>query len=135
MSNTIKKTNRKNKTNQVVNWLNNFFTIKDLHAANPSFIEITLRSRIDHAIKDNTIAKIGSIHNGKGRPKLIFAMTPVTKEMLEEARQYGVIFDPPYDNIAVVNVDAIKLPTEEEAELAAKDHDHMEDMDHDNINA
>lgn len=121
MSNTIKKTNRKNKTNLSVNWVNGFFTIEDLHAANPNFVEITLRSRLNIAKKENQIAEIGCIHSGKGRPKLVFANTPVTKEVLETARQAGVIFNENYDSIAVVSVDSVKITIDEEAALAAED--------------
>jgi hypothetical protein len=121
MSNTLKKTNRKNKTNLVVNWVNNFFTIEDLHAANPNFVEITLRSRLNSAKKENQIAEIGCIHRGKGRPKLVFATTPVSKEVLESARQSGVIFNEQYDSIAVVSVDAVKITIDEEAQIASEE--------------
>lgn len=121
MSNTIKKTNRKNKTNLSVTWVNRFFTIEDLHAANPNFVEITLRSRLNIAKKENQIAEIGCIHSGKGRPKLVFANTPVTKEVLESARQAGVIFNENYDSIAVVSVDTVKIDIDEQAALAAED--------------
>lgn len=138
MSNTIKKTNRKNKTNLVVNWVNNFFTIEDLHAANPNFVEITLRSRLNSAKKENQIAEIGCIHSGKGRPKLVFANTPVSKEVLEAARQAGVIFNENYDSIAVVSVDSVKIAIDEEAQLASEEASAEEasaDMLSDNINA
>lgn len=138
MSNTIKKTNRKNKTNQVVNWINGFFTIEDLRAANPSFVEITLRSRLKSAKTENQIAEIGCIHSGKGRPKLVFANTPVSKEVLESARQAGVIFNENYNSIAVVNVDTVKIAIDEEASLAAEDHANEEtsvDVVSNNINA
>lgn len=121
MSNTIKKTNRKNKTNLTVTWVNGFFTIEDLHAANPNFVEITLRSRLNIAKKENQIAEIGCIHSGKGRPKLVFANTPVTKEVLESARQAGVIFNENYDSIAVVSVDTVKIDIDEQAALAAEE--------------
>lgn len=138
MSNTIKKTNRKNKTNLVVNWVNNFFTIEDLHAANPNFVEITLRSRLNSAKKENQIAEIGCIHSGKGRPKLVFANTPVSKEVLEAARQAGVIFNENYDSIAVVSVDSVKIAIDEEAQIASEEASAEEasaDMLSDNINA
>lgn len=106
-----KKTNRKNKTNQEVKWLSGFFTIKQLLAANSHFREITLRSRIDAAKTANQISAIGCIHNGKGRPQLAFAMTPVSKEILESARQAGVLFNEQYDSIAVVSVNAMDIPT------------------------
>lgn len=121
MSNTIKKTNRKNKTKLVVNWLNSFFTIENLHAANPTFVEITLRDRLNSAKKENHIAAIGCIHSSKGRPKLVFAPTPVSKEVLESARQAGVIFNEQYDSIAVVSVDSVKIAIDEEAQLASEE--------------
>jgi hypothetical protein len=138
MSNTIKKTNRKNKTNLVVNWVNSFFTIEDLHAANPNFVEITLRSRLNSAKKENQIAEIGCIHSGKGRPKLVFATTPVSKELLESARQAGVIFNENYDSIAVVSVDSVKIAIDEEAQIASEEASAEQadaDMLSDNINA
>lgn len=125
MSNTvIKKTNRKNKTNLQVNWSkmnNKFFTIGDLLVENPQFIDITLRSHVNAAKKDNVIDDIGCIHNGKGRPKLVFTTVPVSKQVLEAARQAGVLFNERYDSIAVVNVDAVQIPSDEQAQLAAED--------------
>lgn len=138
MSNTIKKTNRKNKTNLTLNWLTGFFTIEQLHAANSNFVEITLRSRLNSAKKENQIAEIGCIHNGKGRPKLVFATTPVSKEVLESARKAGVLFNEHYDSIAVVNVDAVKITIDDEAAIAAAETSAEEasaDMLADNINA
>jgi hypothetical protein len=134
MSNIIKKTNRKNKTNLTINWVNSFFTIEDLHAANPNFVEITLRSRLNSAKKENQISEIGTLHNGKGRPKLVFATTPVSKEVLKSARQSGVIFNEQYDSIAVVSVDSVKIALDEEAQLAAEEAAEINMMT-DNINA
>lgn len=121
MSNIIKKTNRKNKTNLVMKWVKNFFTIDDLHAANPNFVEITLRSRLNSAKNENQVAEIGCIHKGKGRPKLVFAATPVSKDVLESARKSGVIFNEHYDSIAVITVDSVKITIDEEAQLASED--------------
>ena len=118
-TNTIKKTNRKNKTNLVVNWLKGFFTIDQLKAANPNFVMITLRSRLNSAKKDNIVSEIGCMHNQKGRPKLVFATAPVSSEVLDAARQAGVIFNEHYDSIAVVNVDAVQIPSNVETEAAA----------------
>lgn len=114
MSNIIKKTNRKNKTNLTINWLPGFFTIEQLHAANSNFVEITLRSRLNSAKKENQIAEIGCINNGKGRPQLVFATAPVSKNVLESARKAGVIFNESYDSIAVVNVDIVKIPLDDD---------------------
>ena len=106
MSNIIKKTNRTNKTNLVVNWLPNYFTIKQLMANNPNFVEITLRSRLDSAKQSGLVTDIGHIHNGKGRPELVFAMTPVAKETLEAARNAGILFNEKYNSIQVMNVNS-----------------------------
>lgn len=89
----MNKTDRKNKTNLVVNWPEHgkLFTIKDLLIANPEFVEITLRVRVDKAIKkDNTVSIIGYKNTGKGRPTMILAMAPVTQEMLDSAYATGI---------------------------------------------
>jgi hypothetical protein len=89
----MNKTDRKNRTNLVVNWPEHgkLFTIKDLLAANPEFVEITLRVRVDNAIKkDNTVAIIGHKNTGKGRPTMILSMTPVTQELLDAAYATGI---------------------------------------------
>lgn len=121
MSNTIKKTNRKNKTNLTIKWVKGFFTIKDLHAANSNFIEITLRSRLNSAKKENQVAEIGCFHKNKGRPELVFATTPVSKDVLDSARKAGVMFNEQYNSIAVVDVDVVQSAIEIEAELASVD--------------
>lgn len=136
MSNTIKKTNRKNKTNLTIKWLAGFFTIEDLHAANSNFVEITLRSRLNSAKKENQIAEIGCVHSGKGRPKLVFATTPVSKEVLDAARQAGVIFNENYDSIAVVSVNSVNIPSKEESQIASEEVEETSaEMLSDNINA
>ena len=140
MSNTIKKTNRKNNTDLVVNWtgLGKFFTFDDLFAVNSHFIRITLRTRLDSAKAENKIAEIGCIHSGKGRPKKICATTPVTKDVLEAARKAGVVFNEHYDSIAVVSVDTVKITIDEEAQIAAEEtyaEEILVDMNTDNINA
>ncbi len=99
--NTImnKKTERKNKTNQVVSWpsRNEYFTIDSLiksnqHMLTSSGSDITLRVRLSDAItKKQTVAPIGTLNCGKGRPKLAFAMTPVTQTALDKAKAEGII--------------------------------------------
>lgn len=87
------KTDRKNKTNLNVVWPEHgkLFTIKDLHAANPEFVEITLRVRVDRAIKkDNTVTIIGYKNTGKGRPTMILAMSPVSQKMIDDAYATGI---------------------------------------------
>ena len=88
----MNKNKRKNKTNMDVNWPTTpYFTIDDLFALNPNFVPITLRVRLTNAIdEDGKVAEIGSIPGGKGRPKKVFAFTPVTKELLDKAESTGI---------------------------------------------
>ena len=103
-----KKTNRKNKTNLTVTWpsADKYFTIVDLMGTNKDFIPITLRVRLKNAIDDGTVSEIGTIHGGKGRPKLAFAMNPVTEEVLATARQAEVVLHDKYNTIKVLDVNA-----------------------------
>ena len=71
------KTPRKNKTNLQINWPTEteFWTVKNLLARNPQFVEITLRVRLSNAIKKhNTVAVIGDKMNSHGRPEMVMAM-------------------------------------------------------------
>ena len=66
-----------------------FFAIeRDLLVINPKFKKITLRVRLANAIKEGKVSEIGTIPNpkGKGRPLKMFAMTPVTQNMLNKAK-------------------------------------------------
>jgi hypothetical protein len=96
----MKKTDRKNKTNLTVTWPSNVFTIKELNAKNPDFVEITLRVRMKKAIDSNEITEIGVLHNGKGRPTLAFVYGTPTNEHIEEAKSRQVILK----NSPTVNV-------------------------------
>lgn len=87
----MKKTDRKNKTNLTVTWPSNVFTIKELNVNNPEFVEITLRVRMKKAMESGEITEIGVLHNGKGRPTLVFVYGTPTKEHIEEAKSRQVI--------------------------------------------
>ncbi len=104
----MKKTDRKNKTNLTVTWPSNVFTIKELNASNPEFVEITLRVRMKKAIESGEITEIGVLHNGKGRPTLVFVYGTPTKEHIEEAKNRQVILK----DASTVNVIKItNMPT------------------------
>lgn len=79
-----KKTDRKNKTNLTVTWPSNdtYFGVSDLTNLNKDFIAITLRVRLKNALDEGVVTQIGTVHGGKGRPKLAFAMNPVTEWLL-----------------------------------------------------
>ena len=104
----MKKTDRKNKTNLTVTWPSNVFTIKELNANNPEFVEITLRVRMKKAMESGEITEIGVLHNGKGRPTLVFVHGTPTKEHIEEAKSRQVILK----DASTVNVIKItNMPT------------------------
>jgi hypothetical protein len=117
-----KKTNRKNKTNLTVTWpsADKYFTIADLMETNNEFIPITLRVRLKNAIDDGTVAEIGTIHGGKGRPKLAFAMSPVTEDVLATARQSEVVLHDKYNTVKVLDVTSnpTETPVETEVEVS-----------------
>jgi len=111
----MKKTNRKNKTNLIVNWPTGFFVmetstehphVEALTTYNPEFVPITLRVRLNIAIDEKHTTKIGTLKNAKGRPKLVFAVAPVSIETVEAAKNAGVLIDNDVTN--VVNVVDVK---------------------------
>ena len=112
-----KKTERKNKTNQIVSWPTHdeYFTIDNLIKANQHMItssgsDITLRVRLADAItKKKTVAAVGTLNCGKGRPKLAFAMTPVTQTALDKAKSDGIML---IDDTKLVTIMEIKPITE-----------------------
>lgn len=95
---SIRKTQRKNKTKQVINWpsSDSYFTIDTLIASNNHMLttsgsDITLRVRLNKAINDeNLVAVIGQRNSGKGRPQLVFAMRPVKQSAIEKATNDGI---------------------------------------------
>lgn len=95
---SIRKTQRKNKTKQVINWPSHdeYFTIDTLIAANNHMLttsgsDITLRVRLNKAITDeNLVAVIGQRNSGKGRPQLVFSMRPVKQTAIEKATTDGI---------------------------------------------
>ena len=100
---SIRKTQRKNKTKQVIIWPANddYFTIKTLVASNPHMLtssgsDITLRVRLNRAICDEgLVGVIGHKNCGKGRPELVFAMKPVKQTAIDKAKSENVTIDTP----------------------------------------
>lgn len=100
----MKKTDRKNKTNLVVTWPTNVFTIEELNNANPDFVNITLRVRLKNAIDDGLVGEVGYLHNGKGRPRIVLACTPITDKHILEAKNRGCVLKDGI-SVSVVNID------------------------------
>ena len=104
MTNKTKVTNRKNKTKLEVKWPASYFTIKSLHTDNPDFVEITLRVRKDKAIESGKIVEIGVNHGGKGRPTAVYAVAPVTEQVLAAAREADVMLHSSFESVTVTSV-------------------------------
>lgn len=117
-----RKTERKNKTNQVIMWPGHdgYFTIDSLVKLNPHMLtssgsDITLRVRLSDAItKKKTVVAIGTFNRGKGRPTLAFAMTPVTQTSIDKAKDDGIML---IDETKLVTIMEIK-PIEEVVTVA-----------------
>jgi hypothetical protein len=97
-----RKTQRKNKTKQVVSWPSHdtYFTIDSLVESNPHMLtssgsDITLRVRLNKAITEEPyeVAVIGQKNCGKGRPQLVFAMRPVKQTAIDKAKSDGISID------------------------------------------
>ena len=110
----MKKTDRKNKTNQMIKWpgVDSFFTVKTINADNSDMKEITLRVRLKNAIEEGLISEIGVIHGGKGRPTIAFAMNPVSSKAIDVAKNAEVLLRDRY----LVNVVNIKADCESKTE-------------------
>jgi hypothetical protein len=121
MSNT-KKTDRKNKTNLTVTWPSNdtYFGVSELTNLNKEFIAITLRVRLKNALDEGVVTQIGTVHGGKGRPKLAFAMSPVTEAAITAARSAGVVLVDKYNTVNVLDVKAETDTTEHETATESK---------------
>jgi type III secretion system FlhB-like substrate exporter len=86
------KTTDQNKLPKSVNWiLNDYFTIESLQSVNPDWVNITLRVRLKKELDENKIAVIGNKMGGKGRPQLVFAVVPVSKDIITKAKDDGVV--------------------------------------------
>ena len=128
-----KKTERKNKINQVVSWPahDEYFTIETLKQKNPHMLtssgsDITLRVRLSDAItKDKTIAVIGTKNLGKGRPRLAFVMTPVNQVALDKAKADDIML---VDESKIVQIMEI-TPTVISVEVTpVKTHNNVTDV-------
>lgn len=114
MSNT-KKTDRKNMTNQTITWpsADTYFTVESLLEKNSHIKQITLRVKLTKAINEGTIARLGTIHGGKGRPKVAYTATPVSDKALSAARNAEVLLDDKYSTVNVVNINSNNTETVE----------------------
>lgn len=105
---------RKNKTNQLLTLpTTSYFSIQDVVDLNPHMLtsaakgnDITIRVRLMKSIEDGKVVEIGSVPGGKGRPKKVFSMTPVSKTTLNRAMAENVTLVDNADKL--VNVMSVK---------------------------
>lgn len=82
-----------------------YFTIQDFLKLNSPGVEITLRTKLAAAIANGSIAEIGAVPGGHGRPPKVFSMTPVTQTTLNKAKQDKInLIDNANRLINIVNV-------------------------------
>jgi hypothetical protein len=94
---TAKKVSKKKKL--VINWPTNLFSIADLQSLYPKAVNITLRFRINQAKERGQLVEVGKNITDIGRPTLLFATTPVTKEKLKSVDLSQVVLNDAYANI------------------------------------
>ena len=134
----MKKTNRKNQTGLTVTWPEGFYTMETStdpeHVEIPSLLQvnshfaakITLRVRLNNAIEDKSVEIIGTLKGGKGRPKLVFANTPVSNETIELARKVKNMTITKSTTPSVVKVIDIKPNPVVSTTVDTTDTDHQE---------
>jgi hypothetical protein len=86
-------TSKTSKKKLVVNWPNTAFTIDQLQSQYPTAKNITLRFRVKRSLGSNELTVIGKNSGSVGRPTLVFAKAPVTKEVLAAAVKANVVLD------------------------------------------
>lgn len=86
------KETRKNKTKLVMNMPNTaYYTLDELFSINTHFsAEITIRSRHKKLEESGEVAEVGNIVGGHGRPKKVYAKTPITQLLLNKIQADGI---------------------------------------------
>lgn len=105
---TPTKTGRKNKTNSQLKLMTGHFTITQLMSENIDMKEITLRVKLKKLVDDGTVTELGTLHMAKGRPKLVFATAPLSKQTIESARTEGVLFSESM-NVKILDITDSKI--------------------------
>lgn len=104
------KTGRKNRTKlEVTLPKSGFYTNESLYKEfNSGFVPITLRVRVKKFVATGKIVEVGTLHQPKGRPSIIMATTPVSKDTWAAINAAGVLLNEKYS----VNVVSIGAQTE-----------------------
>ena len=101
------------KKSLVIEWPETPFTIQDIQNMHPDAKNITLRFRINKAIREDVIKYIGKNPTKVGRPTIVFAPCPVSSENLKLAQTQGVELDEQFEQqlVDVAKVDSSSSTT------------------------
>lgn len=66
------------------------FTLPELCGLYPNAVEVTLRNRIQRAKDNRIIVDLGKIKLPVGRPNVVYAKLPLTKELVKSQMDKGV---------------------------------------------
>jgi hypothetical protein len=109
---TSTKTGRKNRTKLTeVLPESGFYTNEMLFALNKSFKEITLRVRVKKLVESGKVLEVGTLHQPKGRPAIVMATAPVSKETWAKIAAAGVLLNEKY-SVNVVSIGNTENTTE-----------------------
>lgn len=109
------KTGRKNRTKlEVTLPKSGFYTNESLYEDfNSGFVPITLRVRVKKLVASGKIVEVGTLHQPKGRPSIIMATTPVSKDTWAAINAAGVLLSEKYSvNVVSINDQPAAVPAE-----------------------
>lgn len=106
--NTKNKTGRKNNLNQtLILPSTNYFSTEQLFDANPKMLNITARTKFKlNYLSTGKVKELGYIQNPMGRPTKVYAMTPISNEIIDSAKNDGIILKSEYivEKVTDINV-------------------------------
>lgn len=91
--NTKNKTGRKNNLNQVLILPSTgYFSTEQLFEANPKMLNITARTKFKfNYLNTGKVKELGYIQNAMGRPTKVYALAPISNEVINDAKANGII--------------------------------------------
>ena len=102
---TATKTGRKNRTKlEVTLPKSGFYTNESLYEEfNKGFVPITLRVRVKKLVAEGKVVEVGTLHQPKGRPSIIMATAPISKDTWSAINTAGVMLNEKY-SVNVVSI-------------------------------
>jgi len=106
--------NRKNK--EVLLPEKSYFTIEELAAVNGHIpVQITLRTKFMKLVESGEVKHVAVVPGGKGAPRKIYTKTPVSKAVISQLENDGMVISNNDENrvvhVVAVNSTPTPLPT------------------------